>query len=167
MTSEKYTEHNEQGNGVGSKIMTGMAVGALAGAAVVMFDSNSRSKVMRSAGQAKDSVVKMSSDVKADPTAAKDQMMERIQNATVVLKEAVGDLQKINNKANEEVVEQVNDVKKDAQDIISSAKETGEDLKDVGSKAVEAKDELVNNSGTEEASEENTKEGNTITNRPV
>ncbi|WP_147802682.1 YtxH domain-containing protein [Alkalicoccus halolimnae] len=149
-----------------TKLVTGMAVGALVGAAVVMFDSNTRTKVVDNAGSLKDSTMKKAGEIREDPGGTKDQVMERVQSATTILKEAVNDLQGLYNKANSEVFEQVNEVKEDAEKIISSAKEAGSDLEDVGEKVMDAKEELVSDS-SENSQEDNQTGGNDTTGRPV
>ncbi|MFC5714015.1 hypothetical protein ACFPU1_14735 [Thalassorhabdus alkalitolerans] len=155
----------EQKGKSGSKLVTAITVGALAGAAAVLIDSNTRSKVKGSTTQMKDSVAKVASDVKEDPAGTKDQMMDRVQEATNVLKEAVDGLQSLYDKANDELFDKVSEVKEDTQEVISSAKEAGEDLQEVGSKVKEAKDELTGSDNQSAA--ENNGAVNNITDRPV
>ncbi|UTR10759.1 YtxH domain-containing protein [Evansella sp. LMS18] len=161
-------DKKQQQGGAAGKIVAGMAVGALAGAAVMMLNSSTRSKVMDSTNQLKESAVNIGQELKEDPEGKKDQFMERVQNATDVLKGAVKDLQGVYEIANEEVLEQVKEVKDDAKEVFSTAKDAGEELQNVGSQVKDAKEELVSDSESGESSSGDSNSTNhTITDRPV
>lgn len=147
-----------------SKLITGMVAGALIGAAAVMLDSSARRKVIDTTTEMKDSTVKLADEVRNDPQGTKDQIMERVEAASNVLKNTVNDLQGLYDKANEEVFDHVKDVKEDVEKTISSAKEIGEELQEVGSHLGEAKEEIT---GESNGSNDNTGGDNQTTDRPV
>ncbi|WP_078595699.1 hypothetical protein [Evansella clarkii] len=162
-------DNKQQQGGTAGKIVAGMAVGALAGAAVMMLNSSTRSKVIDSTNQLKESAVNIGQEIKEDPEGKKEQLMERVQNATDVLKGAVKDLQGVYDIANGEIADQVKEVKENAKEVMSTAKDAGEELQNVGSQVKDAKGELVSqDSDSEESSRGNSSSTNhTITDRPV
>ncbi|MGA9288013.1 MAG: YtxH domain-containing protein [Anaerobacillus sp.] len=137
------TTVNEEKNG---KLVKGILVGAIVGGAVAMLDSTTRNKVRSTAGNMKDSSRGFYTRVKENPGEVKDDWMDRIQSASSVLKEAMNDAQSLYEKVNDEVVDQVNQVKDDSTEVISTAREAGEDLKDIGSKVKEAGHEVSESS---------------------
>ncbi|SDO61712.1 YtxH domain-containing protein [Alkalicoccus daliensis] len=137
-------DNQNQGQGsAGKKLLTGMAAGALIGVAAVMLDSNARRKVIDTTTEMKDSTMRMAGEVRNDPQGTKDQIMERVESAADILKNTVGDLQNLYDKANNEVFDQAKEVKEDVEKTLSSAKNIGEELKEVGSQVGEAKEELT------------------------
>lgn len=134
------TTVNEEKN---SKLMKGIVVGAIVGGAVAMLDSTTRQKVKRATSNAVDSSKGLYTNVKENPSEFKNDWMDRIQSASEVLKEAVNDAQTLYEKVNDEVVDQVNQVKEDSSEVISSAKEAGEGLQEIGSKVKEAGQEVT------------------------
>ncbi len=137
------TTVNEEKNG---KLVKGILVGAIVGGAVAMLDSTTRNKVRSTAGNVKNSSKGFYTRVKDNPGEVKDDWMDRIQSASSVLKEAMNDAQSLYEKVNDEVVDQVNQVKDDSTEVISTAREAGEDLKDIGSKVKEAGHEVSESS---------------------
>ncbi|MFK3961224.1 YtxH domain-containing protein [Guptibacillus hwajinpoensis] len=137
------TTVNEEKNG---KLVKGILVGAIVGGAVAMLDSTTRNKVRSTAGNVKDSSRGFYTRVKENPGEVKDDWMDRIQSASSVLKEAMNDAQSLYEKVNDEVVDQVNQVKEDSTEVISTAKEAGEDLHEIGSKVKEAGQEVSDSS---------------------
>ncbi|WLR58619.1 YtxH domain-containing protein [Guptibacillus hwajinpoensis] len=137
------TTVNEEKNG---KLVKGILVGAIVGGAVAMLDSTTRNKVRSTAGNVKDSSRGFYTRVKENPGEVKDDWMDRIQSASSVLKEAMNDAQSLYEKVNDEVVDQVNQVKEDSTEVISTAKEAGEDLHEIGSKVKEAGQEVSDTS---------------------
>lgn len=150
-----------------SKLLTGMIAGALIGAAAVMLDSGARRKVIDTTTGMKDSTMRMAEEVRNDPQGTKDQIMERVEAASNVLKNTVSDLQGLYDKANEEVFDHVKDVKEDVEKTISSAKEIGEELQQVGAQVGEAKDEITGEGSGTSSTDENSEGNDDITNRPV
>jgi gas vesicle protein len=124
-----------------SKLVTGMAVGALVGAAAVFLDSGTRAKVADSTGEMKDKTVRMAQDVKNDPEGIKEDAAERVHNATNVLKEAIEDLQSLYNKTGNKVAHQTDSLKQDAQGLVSKAREDGTDLDGLGTSAQRTKED--------------------------
>ncbi|KMM36104.1 YtxH domain-containing protein [Guptibacillus hwajinpoensis] len=140
------TTVNEEKNG---KLVKGILVGAIVGGAVAMLDSTTRNKVRSTAGNVKSSSQGFYTRVKENPSEVKDDWMDRIQSASTVLKEAMNDAQSLYEKVNDEVVDQVNQVKEDSTEVLSTAKEAGEDLKDIGSKVKDAGQEVSGDEGYE------------------
>ncbi|WP_205665330.1 YtxH domain-containing protein [Pseudalkalibacillus hwajinpoensis] len=140
------TTVNEEKNG---KLVKGILVGAIVGGAVAMLDSTTRNKVRSTAGNVKSSSKGFYSRVKENPSEVKDDWMDRIQSASTVLKEAMNDAQSLYEKVNDDVMDQVNQVKEDSTEVLSTAKEAGEDLKDIGSKVKDAGQEVSGEEGYE------------------
>ncbi|MBN8209126.1 YtxH domain-containing protein [Bacillus sp. NTK071] len=140
------TTVNQEKNG---KLVKGILVGAIVGGAVAMLDSTTRNNVRSTAGNVKSSSKGFYTRVKENPNEVKDDWMDRIQSASTVLKEAMNDAQSLYEKVNDEVVEQVNQVKEDSTEVLSSAREAGEDLKDIGSKVKDAGHEVSGEEGYE------------------
>ncbi|WP_273835562.1 YtxH domain-containing protein [Guptibacillus sedimenti] len=145
MQTTTTTVNNEK-NG---KLVKGILVGAIVGGAVAMLDSTTRNKVRSSAGTFKDSSKGFYTRVKENPGEVKDDWMDRIQSASSVLKEAMNDAQALYEKVNDDVVDQVNQVKEDSTEVLSSAREASEDLKDIGSKVKDAGQEVTDSNENE------------------
>jgi gas vesicle protein len=128
------------------KLVKGIILGAVVGGAVAMMDKNTRKKVTSSTSTMKDSTMDMVSKVKENPSGVMNDWQERIKSASSVLKEAINDAQKLYEKVNGDVIDQVNQVKDDSSEIISSTKDAAEDLKDIGSKVKEAGEEVAGDS---------------------
>lgn len=60
-----------------------------------------------------------------------------------ILKEAINDAKNLYEKVNDDIVGQVNQVKKGSTEILSTAKEATSDLKDIGGKVKEAGEEVM------------------------
>ncbi|MCA1056873.1 YtxH domain-containing protein [Rossellomorea aquimaris] len=128
------------------KLVKGIVVGAVVGGAVAMLDKNTRKKVTNGTSSMKDSTMDMVSKVKENPSGVVNDWQDRIKSASSVLKEAINDAQKLYEKVNGEVIDQVNQVKDDSTDVIATTKEAAEDLKEIGSKVKEAGEEVTSES---------------------
>ncbi|MGR3765386.1 YtxH domain-containing protein [Rossellomorea sp. NS-SX7] len=125
------------------KLVKGIVLGAVVGGAVAMMDKNTRKKISNNTSSMKDSTMDMVSKVKENPSGVMNDWQERIKSASSVLKEAINDAQKLYEKVNGEVIDQVNQVKDDSTEIIATTKEAAEDLKEIGSKVKEAGEEVT------------------------
>lgn len=126
------------------KLTLAMTAGAIIGGALVLVKNPSeRTRLKERSGATKDSLSQYVSKVKADPSGAKEELVNRIQRTTSVTKEAINKIQDILDNEGKELKEKVQEVKADSEGIVSTAKEAGEELKDVNSKVSEAKDELT------------------------
>jgi gas vesicle protein len=128
------------------KLVKGILLGAVVGGAVAMMDKNTRKKITNGTNSMKDSTMDMVSKVKENPSGVMNDWQDRIKSASSVLKDAINDAQKLYEKVNGEVIDQVNQVKEDSTDIIATTKEAAEDLKDIGSKVKEAGEEVTSDS---------------------
>ncbi|WP_051353340.1 hypothetical protein [Thalassobacillus devorans] len=143
-----------------SKLVKAMVIGAVAGGALAMIDSTTRKKVLDNTNQAKETISQFAADVKENPSGTKDDLMERIQDTSAVLREAVASLRNIYEKANEDILDKVTDVQDDAKEAIAATKEAGEELQEAGDKIKQAKDEMVNDSDVSAANNTQTSSSN-------
>ena len=133
----------EEKNG---KLLKGLVVGAVIGAAIAMLDSNTRNKVTSTTKNVKDSTLDMYSQVRNNPGEVKNDLQERLKSASTVLKDAINDAQSLYEKVNENILAPVSQVKEDSSGIISSAKEITSDIKEISGKVKEAGEEVVDGS---------------------
>ncbi|MBM7602680.1 gas vesicle protein [Metabacillus crassostreae] len=70
-------------------------------------------------------------------------MQDRMKSPLSILKEAINDAKNLYEKVNDDIVGQVNQVKKGSTEILSTAKEATSDLKDIGGKVKEAGEEVM------------------------
>ncbi|MER2262048.1 MAG: YtxH domain-containing protein [Psychrobacillus sp.] len=134
------TNTEEEKNG---KLLKGLVVGAVIGAAIAMLDSNTRNKVTSTTKNVKDSTLDMYSQVRNNPGEVKNDLQERLKSASTVLKDAINDAQSLYEKVNENILAPVSQVKEDSSGIISSAKEITSDIKEISGKVKEAGEEVV------------------------
>jgi gas vesicle protein len=149
----------EEKNG---KLVKGMVLGAVVGGAIAMLDSTTRHKVVSNTKNVKDSTMDMVGQVKNDPSGVKSDLQDRMKSASSVLKEAIHDAQNLYEKVNGDIVGQVNQVKDESSDILSTAKEATSDLKDIGGKVKEAGEEVMDENHTQSRS--GTNSGSTTAN---
>ena len=88
----------------------------------------------------------MVAKVKEDPSGVVNEMQDRIKTASGVLKEAINDAQSLYEKVNDDVIDQVNQIKDDSTEMIATTKEAAEELKDIGGKVKEAGEEVTGES---------------------
>lgn len=138
--NNELTNTEEEKNG---KLLKGLVVGAVIGAAIAMLDSNTRNKVTSTTKNVKDSTLDMYSQVRNNPVEVKNDLQERLKSASTVLKDAINDAQSLYEKINENILGPVNQVKEDSSGIISSAKEITSDIKEISGKVKEAGEEVV------------------------
>jgi gas vesicle protein len=144
--TQSATFNNEStttGNEKNGKLLKGVVMGAVIGGAIAMLDSNTRNKVTSTTKNMKDSTMDMYSQVRNNPKEVKNDLQERLNTASSVLKEAINDAQNLYEKVNKNILGPVNQVKEDSSDILSNAKEVTTDLKDIGGKVKEAGEEVV------------------------
>ncbi|WP_082231987.1 YtxH domain-containing protein [Halobacillus massiliensis] len=145
----ELTDQNKNKSKKG-KLTLAITAGAVAGGIAVMATPSARNKVKEKSSSTRNSVSQYVADVKADPSGAKNDLMQRIQKTASITKEALNKIQNILDEQGKDIKEKVEDVTEESQDIVSTAKEAGEELKDVGEKVKEAKEELTD-SGKDEA----------------
>lgn len=133
------TTENEK-NG---KLLKGIVMGAVIGGAIAMLDSNTRNKVTSTTKNMKDSTLDMYSQVRNNPSEVKNDLQERLNSASSVLKEAINDAQNLYEKVNKNILGPVSQVKEDSSDILSNVKEITTDIKDIGGKVKEAGEEVM------------------------
>lgn len=147
-----------------SIFLKGVAIGAIAGGAATLLRKSTRSKARQNVSSARGTVTSITTKMRENPRETKDEMMTRVKEASVVLKDAVESVQKLYEKANEEIRDDVSNIKQDSKiaketireaksdskDAVATASEVKEDLKDAGKKVKQAKEELVNGSNTED-----------------
>ncbi|MCM3359057.1 MULTISPECIES: YtxH domain-containing protein [unclassified Psychrobacillus] len=141
--NNELTNTEEEKNG---KLIKGLVVGAVIGAAIAMLDSNTRNKVTSTTKNVKDSTLDMYSQVRNNPGEVKNDLQERLKSASTVLKDAINDAQSLYEKVNENILAPVSQVKEDSSGIISSAKEITSDIKEISGKVKEAGEEVVDGS---------------------
>ncbi|HZH62612.1 MAG TPA: YtxH domain-containing protein [Metabacillus sp.] len=134
------SSNEEEKNG---KLVKGMVLGAVVGGALAMLDSNTRQKVASNTKCMKDTTMEMVGQVKNDPSGVKSDWQDRMKSAQSILKEAINDAQKLYEKLNEDIFGQVNQIKEESTEILSTAKEATSDLKDIGGKVKEAGEEVM------------------------
>ncbi|WP_100404323.1 hypothetical protein [Bacillus solitudinis] len=142
-------------NAKNGKLLKGVVMGAVVGGAIAMLDSNTRNKVTSTTKNMKDSTLDMYSQVRNNPSGVKNDLQERMNSASSVLKEAINDAQNLYEKVNTNILGQVNQVKEDSSDILSTAKEVTTDLKDIGGKVKEAGEEVMDDSDEQSSSSDN------------
>ncbi|SDW21996.1 hypothetical protein SAMN05421781_0883 [Marinococcus luteus] len=72
----------------------------------------------------------------------KDELKNRFQRTVELTKQATAQLQEIYNDYGKDIIQQIQQVKKDSEGVVSTAKEAGDELKDVADTAKEAEQEL-------------------------
>ncbi|MFI8686036.1 YtxH domain-containing protein [Rossellomorea sp. NPDC077527] len=152
------TKVKSQRNG---KLVKGMVVGAVVGGAIAMLDKTTRKNVTSRTSDMKDSTMDMIEKVKENPSGVVNDWQDRLKSATGVLKEAISDAQSLYEKVNDDVIDQVNQIKDDSSEMIATTKEAAEELKDIGGKVKEAGEEVTGESENMTSST-STEEDNTI-----
>ncbi|MDX6153227.1 hypothetical protein [Marinococcus sp. PL1-022] len=79
---------------------------------------------------------------KANQEVDTDELKSRFQRTVELAKQATTQLQEIYNDYGKDIIEQIQQVKKDSEGVVSTAKEAGDELKDVADTAKEAEQEL-------------------------
>lgn len=79
---------------------------------------------------------------KANQEVDTDELKSRFQRTVELAKQATTQLQEIYNDYGKDIIEQIQQVKKDSEGVVSTAKEVGDELKDVADTAKEAEQEL-------------------------
>ncbi|UOR10764.1 hypothetical protein [Halobacillus amylolyticus] len=137
-------EQQVQKKSTKGKLTLAMTAGALVGGAFVLVrNPSARTRLKETSGSTKNTVSQYISDVKADPTGAKNQLVDRIQKTASITREAINKIQDILDNEGREITNKVREVKEESKEIVSTAKEAGDELKEVGDKVGEAKDELT------------------------
>jgi len=152
---------------------TGLIVAGatVAGASLILLNSNARNKVKDTTINVKDNVNKYAQTIKEDPQGAKEAIIHRVKNATNISKEAVDKIQEVLDHQAKDMKQSALNMKTETKNLTQNVKDAGEGLKTVEDKATEAKDELwaakddiASESLPDGLRQEN---GHTITNRPV
>ncbi|MFG6146765.1 hypothetical protein [Halobacillus sp. B23F22_1] len=171
MPNEQQSQQPQSPKG---KLSLAITVGAIVGGALVLAKSESaRTRIKQTSSSTKDSVSQYVADVKADPTGAKNDLLERIQKTATITKEALNKIQEILDNQGKEITDKVQEVKDESQDIVSTAKDAGDELKDVGDKVKEAKEELTDSAENEAAAtssneqDDDTDTDHTVTKSPI
>jgi gas vesicle protein len=125
------------------KLLKGMVVGAVVGGALAMLDKTTRKRVSSRTSNVKDSTMGMVAKVRENPSGVMNDWQDRLKTASTVLKDAITDAQSLYEKVNDDVIDQVNQVKEDSSEIIATTKEAGKELKDIGGKVREAGEEVT------------------------
>ncbi|MGM0853551.1 MAG: YtxH domain-containing protein [Bacillota bacterium] len=125
------------------KLLKGMVVGAVVGGALAMLDKTTRKRVSSSTSNVKDSTMGMVAKVRENPSGVMNDWQDRLKTASTVLKDAITDAQSLYEKVNDDVIDQVNQVKEDSSEIIATTKEAAGELKDIGDKVKEAGEEVT------------------------
>lgn len=128
------------------KLLKGMVVGAVVGGALAMLDKTTRKRVSSRTSNVKDSTMGMVAKVRENPSGVMNDWQDRLKTASTVLKDAINDAQSLYEKVNDDVIDQVNQVKEDSSEIIATTKEAAEELKDIGGKVKEAGEEVTGES---------------------
>ena len=79
---------------------------------------------------------------KANQEVDTDELKSRFQRTVELAKQATTQLQEIYNDYGKDIIEQIQQVKKDSEGVVSTVKEAGDELKDVAETAKEAEQEL-------------------------
>lgn len=125
-----------------SKLLKGIIIGGIVGGALTLLDSNTRTKMKRSALLLKENSMNMIEQVKENPSDVKEQMVSGVKGATDTIKEAIHDVETLYETVNEDVVGKVSEVKEISTNALDSAKDATSDLKDISSKVVVAGKQL-------------------------
>ena len=83
---------NNQKKATKGLIVTGLVAGA---SSFILLNKNAREKVVDTSKTVKDSVGKYTTNIKEDPQGTKNAIINRIQNATEISKEAMNKIQNI------------------------------------------------------------------------
>ncbi|MCP3032201.1 YtxH domain-containing protein [Halobacillus sp. A1] len=152
MPNEQLNQRSQQTESQKGKLSLAITVGALVGGILVLArNDNARTRLKETSATTKNSVSQYVSDVKADPSGAKNDLVDRIQKTASITKEALNKIQEILDTQGKDIAEKAQEVKDESQDIVSTAKDAGEELKEVGDKVKEAKDELTDSAEDEAA----------------
>ncbi|MFZ3577654.1 hypothetical protein ACOI1D_06815, partial [Virgibacillus sp. DJP39] len=94
MQTQTQTQNQQQIQGK-SVFLKGVAIGAIAGGTATMFSKGTRTKAKQNVSHAKGTVTNITTKIKESPKISKDEMMNRVKEASGVLKEAVDSVQKL------------------------------------------------------------------------
>ncbi|MBN8192020.1 YtxH domain-containing protein [Bacillus sp. NTK074B] len=144
---ETGTRNNTKVNGKrNGKLVRGIVLGAVVGGAIAMLDKTTRKNVTSRTTDMKDSTMGMVAKVRENPSGVVNDWQDRLKTASGVLKEAINDAQSLYEKVNDDVIDQVNQIKDDSTEMIATTKEAAEELKDIGGKVKEAGGEVTGES---------------------
>ncbi|WP_240375032.1 YtxH domain-containing protein [Bacillus piscicola] len=132
-----------------SKLGSGLLAGLAIGFGIALIDKNTRQMMMDKTRTTKHSVTRLAADVRENPKETKDQLMERVQEASSILREAANDLQALYNRSSGDLSDKLKEIREDSKEVLSSSKEAKEDLQQVSEKVKEAKEELVTGNGSQ------------------
>jgi gas vesicle protein len=155
----------------GTKTGLIVAGATIAGASLVLLNSNARNKVKDTTVSVKDNVNKYAQTIKDDPQGAKEAIIHRVKNATDISKEALAKIQEVLDDQAKDVKRSAQNMKAETENVAQNVKDAKEDFKAAENKAMEAKDEL--RAAKDDIASESLPNGlrqadsDTITNRPV
>ena len=133
-------EKTNSNRNTGKWITAGVAV---TGLSLVLMNRKARSKVMDTSMSVKNAVADYASSIKADPSAMKDSLINRIKQTSSITMEAVNKIQDILNNEGKDMKETASHLIDDTKEMVSQAMDTKEDLKTVKDKAMDAKDTMT------------------------
>jgi seryl-tRNA synthetase len=125
-----------------SKLPIIIASVIIAGIGAVFLNRSARDTVKEKSSEAKETASQYKENAKNSDALDKDDFMARIQNATELAKTIGTQLQDVYNNYGKDLIAQVQKVKDDSEEVVSTAKEAGEELKGVGDTAKDAGEEL-------------------------
>lgn len=125
-----------------SKLPIIIASVIIAGIGAVFLNRSARDTVKEKSSEAKETASQYKENAKNSDAVNKDDFMERIQNATELAKTIGTQLQEVYNNYGKDLIAQVQKVKDDSEEVVSTAKEAGEELKGVSDTAKDAGEEL-------------------------
>lgn len=127
------------------KATTGLVVtGLIAGASTfILMNKNAREKVVDTSKNVKDTVGQYATNITEDPQGTKDAIINRIQNATEISKEAMNKIQHILDTDLKEIKDTTQHVVQGSKEVMSTAKHTQDEIADIKDHVSDAKDELL------------------------
>lgn len=125
-----------------SKLPIIIASVIIAGIGAVFLNRSARDTVKEKSSEAKETASQYKENAKNSDAVNKDDFKERIQSATELAKTIGNQLQEVYNNYGKDLIAQVQKVKDDSEEVVSTAKEAGEELKGVSDTAKDAGEEL-------------------------
>lgn len=121
-----------------SMLMRGVVIGGLVGGVFSLIDAKTRNQLKETAVDLKSTSKSLLNGVKENPSEMKEQMVSQFTQVTNVLKEVMGDAQKLYERLNEDLFSKMGNIKEVSSDALSTVKGAKDDLKQIGYKLADA-----------------------------
>ena len=144
-SKSRINTHIDRSSSNNSKLMKGIVIGGMIGGFIAMLDPNTRDKVKDTALTVKDSSMNLIGEVKNNPSEVKEQMIDSFKEASQVMKEAINHAQDLYKRLNNDLFDNVSEVKDITNQTLNTAKEAKDEIAEIGTKVKEAGSTVMDN----------------------